>query len=98
MKVLFSAEADADLATIRSFISLGSQRRAESFVREIVEACLAIVDVPLGWPILPRYEQAAFRRKTHRRYLIFYRVQPDHVQIVRVLHGARDLDRLLTDS
>ena len=28
-------------------------------------------------------------------YLIFYRRRSDHVQIVRVLHGARDIDTQL---
>ena len=32
-----------------------------------------------------------------RRYLIFYRELPDRVQIWRVLHGARELHRRLTD-
>jgi plasmid stabilization system protein ParE len=30
-----------------------------------------------------------------RPYLILYRVIPDGVQIVRVLHGARDIDSAL---
>ena len=29
------------------------------------------------------------------KHLIFYRTVPDGIEIVRVLHGARDLDRLL---
>ena len=32
-------------------------------------------------------------------YLIFYRRRSDHVQIVRVLHGARDIDtQLITEG
>lgn len=30
-------------------------------------------------------------------YVIFYRVDPDAVQILRILHGARDLGDLLGD-
>jgi toxin ParE1/3/4 len=28
------------------------------------------------------------------RYLIFYRVREDNIEIARVLHGARDLDAI----
>lgn len=28
-------------------------------------------------------------------YLIFYRIEPDAVEILRILHGARDLDELI---
>jgi plasmid stabilization system protein ParE len=33
-----------------------------------------------------------------RDYLIFYRELPDRVEIVRVLHGARDIERILRNS
>jgi toxin ParE1/3/4 len=35
--------------------------------------------------------------KRFRNYLIFYRPTPDGVEVIRVLHGARDLDRLLDE-
>ena len=40
-------------------------------------------------------EIRSWRVKGFRRYLIFYRVLPDRVQIWRVLHGARDLHQTL---
>ena len=33
-----------------------------------------------------------------RNYLIFYRELPDGVEIVRVLHGARDIQRILENE
>jgi len=33
-----------------------------------------------------------------RDYLIFYRDLSDGVEIVRMLHGARDIQRILEDS
>jgi toxin ParE1/3/4 len=33
-----------------------------------------------------------------RNYLIFYRVLPDEIEVVRVLHGARDLTRIFGKS
>ena len=33
-----------------------------------------------------------------RKYLIFYRVTPDEVEVVRVLHGSRDLQVVFGDE
>jgi toxin ParE1/3/4 len=33
-----------------------------------------------------------------RNYLIFYRELPDGVEIARVLHGARDIQRILENE
>jgi toxin ParE1/3/4 len=40
-------------------------------------------------------EIRSWRVSGFRRYLIFYRVLPDRIQIWRVLHGARDLHQML---
>jgi toxin ParE1/3/4 len=44
----------------------------------------------LGFP-----EIHSWRVKGFRRYLVFYRVMPDRIQIWRVLHGARELHQIL---
>jgi plasmid stabilization system protein ParE len=30
------------------------------------------------------------RKKVHRRYLIFFRIEAGEVQILRIVHGSRD--------
>jgi toxin ParE1/3/4 len=47
----------------------------------------------LGFP-----EIRSWRINGFRRYLIFYRVLPDRIQIRRVLHGARDLHQTSGDK
>jgi len=32
------------------------------------------------------------------RYLIFYRALPDGIEVIRVLHGMRDLDRIIGEQ
>jgi toxin ParE1/3/4 len=44
----------------------------------------------LGFPEIRSWRISGFRR-----YLIFYRVLPDRIQIWRILHGARDLHQTL---
>lgn len=54
--------------------------------------------MPFAFGILDRYRDLAIRRRPFRNYLILYRVGPGQVEIVRVLHGARDLAALLADA
>lgn len=95
MKVRFSPEADADLADISAYISRDNPARARTFTQELVLACVALGEMPLGFPLL-RVEPSGLRRKVHGGYLIIYRVAEEWVEIVRILHGARDVDRLLS--
>ncbi len=39
-----------------------------------------------------------WRVSGYERYLIFYRPAPGGIDIVRVLHGARDIDPILEES
>jgi plasmid stabilization system protein ParE len=38
------------------------------------------------------------RRRVHGNYLIFYRVREELVEVVHVLHGARDYETLFQNS
>ena len=51
--------------------------------------------MPERHPLLPRYQRSGIRRRIYGRYLIFYRVEEDTVQIVHVLHGAMDYEAIL---
>lgn len=35
------------------------------------------------------------RRRPHGNYLIFYRVTPESVEVLHILHGARDYEAVL---
>lgn len=47
-------------------------------------------EMPEAFPLVPRYAHHGIRRSPFRVYLIFYRVEGDHIAVIRVLHGARD--------
>jgi toxin ParE1/3/4 len=56
---------------------------------------MGLGDVPLAFPLVPRHVESGIRRRPFGRYLIFYRVMPDRVAIVHILHGAQDYELLL---
>ena len=96
MKVVFSDQAKTDLREIAFFIARTDKARALSFVSELRARAQQIGDMPMSFPLLPRYAQHGIRRRTVRGYLIFYRVADDRVYIVHILHGARDYASLVS--
>jgi toxin ParE1/3/4 len=95
MIVVVSAEAESDLEQIATYIAEQSVATALHFVRELREKCESLADAPRGYPLVPRYEHLGIRRRPFRNYLIFYRVGADTIEVVHILHGARDYEPLL---
>ena len=98
MRVVITAAAKADLLAIRRYIGADNPTRAVSFVEELLDRCLALADTPRAYPLVPRYERFGIRRCVHGNYLIFYRLQPEQIEIIHVLQGARDIEALLFGS
>lgn len=95
MKVVLSAAAKADLVEIGDFIAADSRQRARTFVDELVACCRQLATMPRAFPLVPHHKAAGVRRRPYRDYVIFYRVEDETVQVLHVLHGARDYDWLL---
>jgi len=95
MIVVVSAEAESDLEQIATYIADRNPEAALHFIQELREKCESLSDAPRGYPLVPRYEHLGIRRRPFGNYLIFYRVGTDLIEVVHVLHGARDYEPLL---
>ena len=95
-------QARADLTDIASFIAKDNSDFAERFLT----AAEAAFDLLASMPLMGR--MIYFKSKSAQniwlghvqgfeRYLIFYRTIEQGVEIVRVLHGARDIARLFDE-
>jgi plasmid stabilization system protein ParE len=93
--VVLTAEAEIDLEGIAEYISRDSVTAALNVVHDPREKCLALADAPHGYPLVPCYEHQGIRRRPFGSYLIFYRVGTETVEVVHILHGARDYEPLL---
>jgi plasmid stabilization system protein ParE len=60
VKVRILPAAEAELDAIGDYIARGNPRHAMSFVRELRDKCLGLADMALAFPIVPRYEIAAY--------------------------------------
>ncbi|RWK57011.1 type II toxin-antitoxin system RelE/ParE family toxin [Mesorhizobium sp.] len=94
-RLIFTHQAEADLEAIGDHIAFDSPLRAVTFIRELRDDCLELRTMPERYPLLQRHRSSGIRRRVHGRYLIFYRITTEAVEILHVLHGALDLDAIL---
>lgn len=93
-RLLKRPEAESDLEEIWWYIAQDSPHNADRFLDRIQERCLALADFPqMG---VKRDElKTGLRSQPISHYLIFYFPLEDGVDIVRVLHGSREIESLL---
>jgi len=83
--------AQQDLREIGAYIARDSLATALRVVETLESKCQRLAETP---GIGRRREEIApeLRSFTMSPYLIFYREIEDGIQVLRVLHGARDID------
>jgi toxin ParE1/3/4 len=90
---------DRDVAEISDYYARESLDVAIRFLHAVRRAYEALLKMP-GMGALrnfPNSRYAGVRSwpvKGFERILIFYRPIPDGIEIIRILHGARDLEKL----
>lgn len=96
-RVILTVAAERDLVEIIDYIAERNPTRALSLAGELRAACLARAHFPYGGR---RRRDISDDLLTfpYGRYLIVYSVEADHLLIRRILHGARDIDRLLRED
>lgn len=98
MKVVVTDAAFADMLEIGNAIAKDSPHRAETFIDELHERCRMLETMPEAYPLLTGYEEAGIRRRLHGNYMIFYRIARGEVEVLRVFHGARDYEQVLSGN
>ncbi|NYT77097.1 type II toxin-antitoxin system RelE/ParE family toxin [Alcaligenaceae bacterium] len=87
--------AEADLSEIWSYIAEeASEKTAQHFISKLQETCRKVLSFPEGQPARPLIA-SNLRVTFHGAYAIYYTYTEDTVYSVRVLHGARDISRIM---
>ncbi|MBZ9705197.1 type II toxin-antitoxin system RelE/ParE family toxin [Mesorhizobium sp. ESP7-2] len=94
MPIIRSPAAENDLVDIWLAIAEGSPRAADHFLDAIAERIQQLAAFPESGPRRPDIGVDA-RALTIGNYLILYRPSGGQIEIVRIVHGARDVSTLL---
>ena len=94
MNYRLAPQATADISAICANISRDNSRASEKFAVRLKQKFEALARNPNIGRARPEL-RAEWRSFPFGNYLIPYRAIPDGAEIVRVIHGARDLDDLL---
>jgi addiction module RelE/StbE family toxin len=95
MRVVLTETAQADLASIADYIARDNPANALRFIERLRTRCLELADLSLAFPLIPRHRARGIRRRPVGDYLIFYRVERRRVEVLHIVHGARDYDDIL---
>ena len=92
--LLWSPEALSDLDEIWDYYAkVAGQQAADGIVRRIDGACGLLQEHPFAGRARDEV-RAGLRSIAASPYVVFYRVNDDVAEIVRVLDGRRDLDEI----
>ena len=93
-------QADSDFVEIAEYIGEDSLDAAIRFLAAARRAMEFLTTTPMAGPEYPvtNPRLAGLRKwgvKDFPNYLIFYRIRADAIEVLRVIHGARDIPTIL---
>lgn len=95
-RLVYTPQSRKDLYDIGLYIAQDNPRRAKSFVRNLRMLCRKITEAPKAYRPRPELGKG-LRSCAYGNYLVVFDLQPDLVRIVRVLHGAMDVEAQFAD-
>jgi plasmid stabilization system protein ParE len=93
MNVHWTEAALADLRAIETYISRHSSHYARGMVERIFSCSARLADHPSLGPMVPEYDDESLREVFEDPYRIVYRLMPQQIDIVAVVHAARRMPR-----
>ena len=95
MKIEWTDPAVSDLAAIRDYIALDSEENAIRFIGRLLDSVERISVFPQMGRRVPEAGDERLREIIFSGYRIVYRLSPELIQIIAVLHGSRDLSGMV---
>ena len=86
--------ATRDLRALHLYISRDSAAYADRFIDKLASSFRNLSHFPNLGKLVEDSETPNVRELVFQNYRIFYRVQPDKIVILAVLHGGRDLSQI----
>ena len=94
MNIVWTEPAVEDLRELHAYIARDSEVYANEFVERIISAAETVAAHPKVGRVVPEHDDENVRELLYQHYRIIYRLKKDHVEMLAVIHGARDLSQL----
>lgn len=91
MKLVWSHRANTDVQSLRGYIAQDSQFYARQFIERLLGRIENLRDHPLQGRLVPEARREDIREIIFRSYRIIYRTAFDHLLIITIVHGSRNL-------
>jgi addiction module RelE/StbE family toxin len=91
MKIVWTQPAVEDLHELHAYIARDSELYASGFVEQLLSAVEALENHPKLGRIVPEGNDESIRELLSQHYRLIYRVAKDHIEMLSVIHGSRDL-------
>ncbi len=91
MRVHWTNNAIEHLVNIYEHIALNSPTYAKRMMDRITRRSEQIANQPLSGRKVPEYEAEDIRELIEKPYRIIYRIKSDQIDVLAVIHGARQL-------
>ena len=93
MTVHWTDTAQDHLDAIHGYIAQNSPEYALRMVDRLTRRSQQIADAPLSGRRVPEYDMDQIREMIEGPYRIIYHVKPDQIDVIAVIHGARNVLR-----
>lgn len=91
MRVCWTDTAIQHLLAIYAHIARDAPRYGQRMVDRLTNRSEQIASFPLSGRMVPEYEAPDVREVIERPYRIIYRIKPDQIDILAVVHSAQML-------
>lgn len=88
-RVVWTDPAGEDLDAAAEYIARDSGSYAVAFVQEVLVAAESLSSMAERGQIVPEWQDPAIRELLIRPYRLVYRVDPERVTVLALIHGAR---------
>jgi addiction module RelE/StbE family toxin len=97
-KIKWTEKSSLHLQAIHEYIAKDSKTYASRFIRSLIKATEKLEKMPLCGRIVPELEGYGFREVVYRNYRIVYRLRDDAIEILAVVHGAREIRKVIREE
>jgi len=92
MTVSWTNAALDNLLAIHTYILQSSPVYADTLVERLIERTEQLTEFPYSGRTVAEFDMPMLRELIESKYRIIYRIKPESIDIIAVLHSARNLE------